>query len=69
MGSIPSLTHWVEGPALSKLHRRLKRLQLWLTSDPWFGNSMCHGVAKKKKRKKSEKVMQRPEENIHKSYI
>ena len=28
------------------------RWQLWLTSDPWPGSSTCHGVAKKRKKKK-----------------
>ena len=27
-----------------------QRLHLWLRSDPWPGNSICHRVAKKKKR-------------------
>ena len=27
-------------------------LQLWLGSDPWPRNSICHGVAEKEKRKK-----------------
>ena len=28
------------------------KLQLWLTSDPWPGNSICCGVAKKEKKKR-----------------
>ena len=27
-------------------------LQLWFESDPWPGNSMCHGAAKKGKENK-----------------
>ena len=29
-----------------------RRSQLWLRSDPWPGNSICRGAAKKEKRKK-----------------
>ena len=49
-GSIPDLAQWVKNPALPQLWLRLK---LRLRSDPWPGNSICHGVAKKRKKKKS----------------
>ena len=48
--SIPSLAQWV---------RLLVMLQQWLRSclqlksDPWPGNTICHRVAKKKKKKSS----------------
>ena len=45
-GSIPSLAQWVTDPVLP---------QLWLRSDPWPGNSVCLGTAKKKKKKKKKK--------------
>ena len=41
-GSIPGQAQWVKDPVL---------LQLWLGSDPWPGNSICHRVAKKRKKK------------------
>ena len=51
-GSIPA--QCVKVPALLQLQHRL---QLLLGSDPWPGNSICHGVAKKKrKRQKKCKV-------------
>ena len=31
----------------------LSRWQMWLRSDPWPGNSMCRGAAKKEKKKSS----------------
>ena len=45
-GSIPNLELWVRDPTLPQLWFRL---QLWLGSDPWPGNSIYHGAAKKKK--------------------
>ena len=54
-GSMPSLTQWVKDPALPQLR---PRLQLWLRSDPWPGNSICHEAAKKgkKKNKRTRKI-------------
>ena len=43
MGLIPNPAQWVKDPALPK---PLLRLQLWLRSEPWPGNSICHGAAK-----------------------
>ena len=43
-GSIPGPAQWVKDPAL---------LQLWHGSDPQPGNSICHGVAKKKEKKEN----------------
>ena len=45
--SIPGPAQWVRDPALPQLWHRS---QLWLTSDPWPGNSICHGAAKKGKK-------------------
>lgn len=61
MGSAVSLQCWDAGsilcwhsglkdPALLQLQHRL---QLWLGSDSWPGNSICHQEAKKKKEKYS----------------
>ena len=50
-GLIPGLTQWVED--LTLLHPQ-HRSQLWLVSDPWPGNSLCHRVAKKEKKKKKK---------------
>ena len=48
-GSIPSLVAWwVKDLVLPQLQLRS---QLWLRSDPWLGNSLCCGVAKKEKKK------------------
>ena len=44
-GSIPSPAQWVKDLVLSKLQCSS---QLWLGSDPWPRNSICHGVAKKR---------------------
>ena len=33
-------------------------MQLWFGSDPWPGNSICHGVAKKEKKKKVKRTLQ-----------
>ena len=38
------------------------RLQLWLGSDPWSGNSMYHGVAKNEKDKTKPKTLKRKSE-------
>ena len=35
---IPGPEQWVKDPALPQ---QWLRLQLWLRSDPWTGNSMC----------------------------
>ena len=43
-GSIPGLAQWVKDLALLQLQLRLK---LWLRSDPWPRNSICHKGAKK----------------------
>ena len=53
-GSIPSLAWWVKVPGLLQLQGKS---QLWLESDPWPGNSIYHGVAKKKKKKKKIKTI------------
>ena len=45
-GSIPGLSQWVKDPTLPQLWCRL---HMWLGSDPWPGNSICFGVAKKEK--------------------
>ena len=50
-GLIPGLTQRVKDPALPLLRLRV---QLWLGSDPWPGNSICHGTAKKEKKKKKQ---------------
>ena len=50
VGSIPSPAQWVKDPALPQLWLCL---QLWLGSDHWPRSSIYHGVAKKKKKKKS----------------
>ena len=43
-GSIPGVAQWVKDLAL--LHLWFGS-QLWLRSDPWPGNSICLGAAKK----------------------
>ena len=43
MGLIPSPAQWVKDLALFQLSLRSR---LWLGSDPWPGNSICHGAAK-----------------------
>ena len=46
--------HGLKDPALLQLW---PRSQLWLRSDPWPGNSICHGVViKEKKNKRYQKV-------------
>ena len=46
-GSIPDRAPWVKDPQLW-----WHQLQLWLTPDPWPGNSVCQVAAKKKEKKK-----------------
>ena len=46
-GWIPGLTQWVKDLVLLQL-----RSQLWLESDPWPGNSICHRVGKNERKKK-----------------
>ena len=41
---VPPPAQWIKDLALPPLWHGL---QLWLGADPWPGNSMCHGVAKK----------------------
>ena len=55
IGLIPGLVPLVKDSAL---------LQLWPGSDPWPGNSICHPVTKKK-RKKLVIVYGRDEEILH----
>lgn len=43
-GSIPGLIQWVKDLALLQLQHRS---QPWFRSDPWPGNYMCCGVAKR----------------------
>ena len=43
-GSIPGLAQWVKDLVLLQLRSKLP-----LGSDPWSGNSICFGVAKKEK--------------------
>ena len=45
-GSITYLAQWVKDLALPKSQCRLR---LWLRSDPWPRNSICHGAAPPKK--------------------
>ena len=45
-GSIPGPAQWVKDTALAQLQLRWK---LWLESDPWPGDSICHRAVKKKK--------------------
>ena len=49
-GMIPGLKQWVKDPALP-------RLQPQLGSDPWPRNSICHGVAKKRKKGEGEIII------------
>ena len=53
LGSSPWLAEWAKDPVLSQPWLGLR---LWLGSDPWPGNSICLGVAKKK-RKESEREL------------
>ena len=46
---------WHSGLKDSALPRPWHRLQLWLGSDPWPGNSIHHRVAKKEKKRKEKK--------------
>ena len=53
-GSIPSRAQWVRDPTLLQLRLRL---QLWLGSDPWPGNSgNFFGRAAKKEKEKTKKL-------------
>ena len=49
-GLIPGPAQWVKDLALLQLQLTL---QLQFGPDPWPGNSICHRVAKKKKKKKT----------------
>ena len=51
--SILGLAQWVKDPELLQLQRMS---QLQLRSDPWPGNSICCGAAKKEK-KKRERIL------------
>ena len=56
-GSIPgSLARWVKDPALLQLQLHL---QVQLRSDPWPGNSICQGAAKKEKTRSKIKHVRR----------
>ena len=50
-GSSPGLAQWVKDLALPQLGHRL---QLWLRSDPWPGNSIGHRAAKKETNKQKK---------------
>ena len=49
-GSIPGGAQWVKDLVLPP------RLKLQLRSDPWPGNSICPGVAKKEGKKKKDNM-------------
>ena len=49
-GLMPGLVEWVKDLEFLQLQLRWR---LWLGCDPWPGNSICHGVAKKEKKEKS----------------
>ena len=49
-GSIPGPAQWVKDAVLPQQWLRSK---LWLGSNPWLGNAICHGAAKKEKKKKT----------------
>ena len=51
----PRLAQWVKDPVLPQLQHRP---QLWLRFNPWPRNSICHGKAKKKKKKRSWLIVQ-----------
>ena len=51
VGLHPSWAQWVKDPVLLQLQLRS---HLWLGSDPGPMNSICHGVAKKEKKKESK---------------
>ena len=51
VGSILGLAQWIKDLVLLQVWLRL---QLWLRSDPCPGNSICHRVTKKKKKKEIE---------------
>ena len=55
-GLIPGPAEWVKDLALLQLQHRSQLWPLWLGSDPWPGNSICHRVAKKE----SKQVRGRP---------
>ena len=46
----------LKDPALPQLWYRL---WLWLRSDPWFGNSIRHGVVKKENKQTNKKTQQK----------
>ena len=51
-GSIPGLAQWDKGFGVAAA---AAKSQVWLRSDPWPGNSICRGAAKKVKKKKKKK--------------
>ena len=55
VGLIPSLAQWVKGSGTATAAVAWRRSQLWLRSDPWPGNSICHWAANRKKKKKNSK--------------
>ena len=50
-GFIPGLAQWIKDPALQQPPHRSP---VWLGNDPWPRNPICHGVAKKEKKKKGK---------------
>ena len=71
MEGVPSAVQWDQQWGQNTVfiltqHSRLKdlvlpqlqhRLQLWLKSDPWLGNSICHWQPEKKKKEKKKKEL------------
>ena len=66
MGLSPSPTQWVKDPSFAKLRLVSK---LWLRSDPWPRNSICHGVAKKVKKTGAGGGAYRPTPELETQYI
>ena len=50
-GLIPGPAQQIKGLALPQLQ---VRSELWLGTDPWPGDSICHRAAKKEKQKKKK---------------
>lgn len=55
-GSMPGPAQWVQDLILPQL-------QCWFRSDPWPGESVCRGVAKKEKEEEKKKSKRREIKN------
>ena len=60
---------WPRGLKDPELPNLQHRLQPWLGSDPWPGNSICCGVVRKKNKKQNKQTNKKPGKALRKCHV